>query len=132
MGNNLNNILGWGHARAIENLLENNVCKNAIADQFGNEQVIKDALLEKGKSIDLFQTPKAERDIVVAAASIVARCRYLETLAKLSTSVEIALSKGASSEVENQARAIIAKLGSEALAQFAKLHFKTTKKILGD
>jgi len=37
MGRNINTILGWGHARAIENLLTNYECDNAIADQFGNE-----------------------------------------------------------------------------------------------
>ena len=34
---NLNVLLAWGHARAIENLLETVTCERVIADQFGND-----------------------------------------------------------------------------------------------
>ena len=64
--------MAWGHARAIENILAEVNCDNAIADQFGNEEYINRALMEKGKSINLIRR-KTERDIAVAAASILAR-----------------------------------------------------------
>ena len=39
----LNHLLAWGHARALENLLEKvPECSEAIADQFGNEQLLRD------------------------------------------------------------------------------------------
>ena len=129
MGNNLNKVLGWGHARAIENLLNENKCDNAIADQFGDEAVINTALMQKGKTIKLMQTPKAERDIVVAAASIVARARFLEELQKLGNMIQEPLSKGVNPAVENIEKKIYAQGGEEKLKLFVKMHFKTTQKI---
>lgn len=129
MGNNLNKVLGWGHARAIENLLQNTLCENAISDQFGDESVIESALLEKGKKINLMQTPKGERDVGVAAASILARARFLDELDRLSKEANMLLSKGVNQTVEDSARKIFAQGGMERLKCFVKLHFKTTQKI---
>src|SRR3989304_6006148 len=68
---NLNKLLGWGHARAIENLLEAGCpATMALSDQFGDERFIRDALLKKGRAIRLEQRHRAEEDVAVAAASI--------------------------------------------------------------
>lgn len=130
IGRNLNKVLGWGHARVMENLLSDNVCENAIADQFGDESIIKSALLAKGKSLNLIQSPKAERDIGVAAASILARARFLNELEKLGKILGVTLSKGVNSTVESIAKNIYENGGLEKLKQFVKLHFQTTKKII--
>ena len=130
MGKNLNKVLGWGHARVMENLLSINSCENAIADQFGDEAVIKSALMKKGKSLNLIQTPKAERDIGVAAASILARARFLDELDKLGKTLGVTLSKGVSSIVENIAKSIYEDGGLNKLKQYVKLHFRTTQKIM--
>ena len=130
IGRNLNKVLGWGHARIMENLLSDNVCENAIADQFGDESIIKSALLAKGKSLNLIQSPKAERDIGVAAASILARARFLNELERLGKILGVTLSKGVNSTVESIAKNIYENGGLEKLKQFVKLHFQTTKKII--
>ena len=130
IGRNLNKVLGWGHARVMENLLSDNVCENAIADQFGDESIIKNALLAKGKSLNLIQSPKAERDIGVAAASILARARFLNELERLGKILGVTLSKGVNSTVESIAKNIYENGGLEKLKQFVKLHFQTTKKII--
>lgn len=130
IGRNLNKVLGWGHARVIENLLSDNLCENAIADQFGDESIIKSALLAKGKSLNLIQSPKAERDIGVAAASILARARFLNELERLGKILGVTLSKGVNSTVESIAKNIYENGGLEKLKQFVKLHFQTTKKII--
>ena len=70
---NLNRLLAWGHARALENLLDKVSCGRAIADQFGDERLILNALQAKGRTIALEQRPKAESDIAVAAGR--SRCR---------------------------------------------------------
>ena len=129
---NLNILLAWGHARAIENILNSIVCNHAIADQFGSEDFINKALMEKGKKITLIQTPKAERDIAVAAASILARDTYLQQLDTLEKKCEISLFKGASLEVENAAKKIVQKYGKNELQKYVKLHFKTTIKVLDE
>jgi len=127
---NLNRILAWGHARALENILAQTECTLAISDQFGDERFILNALLEKGKSIQLIQRPKAEDDLAVAAASILARAEFLTRLKKLSDEIGIALPKGASPAVEIAARTIVRKLGRAGLEGVAKLHFKTTQAVL--
>ncbi len=127
---NLNRLLAWGHARALENLLERVDCDLAIADQFGDERLILNALQEKGKRIRLEQRPKAESDLAVAAASIVARAEFLLRLKRLSDEVGTTLPKGASPAVELAARMIVKKHGQERLGAVAKLHFKTTQAVL--
>jgi ribonuclease HIII len=127
---NLNKLLAWGHARALENILEQVPCERAIADQFGDERFILHALQEKGRLIKLEQRHRGEEDIAVAAASILARAEFLERLGRLAGEFGIPLPKGASPTVEIAARAVIRKLGQDGLAKVAKLHFKTTQKVL--
>ncbi len=129
---NLNRLLAWGHARALENLLEHSDCPLAISDQFGDERFIVNALLEKGKRVQLIQRPKAEEDLAVAAASILARAEFLIRLKRLSEEIGLSLPKGASQQVEAAARAIVRRLGRDRLAEVAKLHFKTTQSVLAE
>ena len=127
---NLNRLLAWGHARSLENLLDHVDCDLAIADQFGDERLIQRALMEKGKRIQLIQRTKAEADIAVAAASILARAEFLTKLAQLSKRVGTTLPKGASPAVELAGRMVVKKHGISTLGTVAKLHFKTTQAIL--
>jgi ribonuclease HIII len=127
---NLNRLLAWGHARALENILEHTDCSLAISDQFGDERFIVNALLDKGKRIRLVQRHKAETDLAVAAASILARAEFLLRLKRLSDEVGTMLPKGASPTVELAARMVIKKHGQERLSTVAKLHFKTTQAVM--
>ena len=128
---NLNCLLAWGHAKALETLLENVSCGRAIADQFGNEQLILDALQKKGRTVTLEQRHKAESDLAVAAASILARAEFLFRLRYLSDEIGTMLPKGASPAVELAGRMIVKKHGEERLGSVAKLHFRTTQAVLG-
>lgn len=129
---NLNRLLAWGHARALENLLQQVDCDLAIADQFGDERLILNALQEKGKQIRLAQRTKAESDLAVAAASILARAEFLQRLDRLSQELSTTLPKGASAAVELAGRMVVRKYGRDRLGTVAKLHFKTTKQVLGE
>jgi ribonuclease HIII len=130
---NLNRLLAWGHAKALENLLEQGMnCERAISDQFGDERLILNALQEKGRRIVLEQRTKAESDVAVAAASILARAEFLLRLKRLSAEVGTTLPKGASPSVALAAKMIVKKHGRERLDSVAKLHFKTTQSILSD
>ncbi len=127
---NLNRILAWGHARVIENILLQVDCTRAISDQFGDERYIKNALLEKGKKINLKQIVRGERDLAVASASIIARAEFLRRLEQLSEKAGLILNKGASASVDETAKKLVQEKGKENLARFAKLHFKNTGKVL--
>ncbi len=126
---NLNRMLAWGHARVIENILMRVDCPRAVSDQFGNELFIKNALLESGKKIKLEQMPHAEKDLGVAAASIVARAEFLRRIERLSQECGFDLPKGASSLVDEAAKKLVAQLGKDALNRFVKLHFKNTLRL---
>ncbi len=127
---NLNTLLAWGHAKAIEEILSKVDCKVAIADQFADESFILGKLQEKGRRIKLVQMHKAEQHIAVAAASILARARFLEKLSKLSNEYKIDLPKGASQAVIETAKRFVDVHGREKLRKVAKLHFKITTEVL--
>jgi len=129
-GKNLNSLLAWGHAKAIEELLGKVTCDTAIADQFADERFILGKLQERGKKIKLIQMPKAESNVAVAAASILARARFLNRLDRLGREFGVVLPKGASDQVVTVARQLIAENSQSLLKQAAKLHFRTTKAVL--
>ncbi len=128
--NNLNRILAWGHARVVENLLSKVNCKKVIVDQFADKSALCNALMKKGRRIELEQRHQAEQDIVVAAASVVARGKFLARLQRLSELFKIDLPKGASPKVIETGKSFIETRGIQQLAKVAKLHFSTTQKIL--
>lgn len=129
-GQNLNHLLAWGHARAIESLLDRFPCSHAVADQFGDEKYISSRLMQKGRQLNLKQITKGERYIAVAAASILARDKFLTRMDKLSQDYGVEIPKGASDAVISAARDIVSQKGSEELRKVAKLHHRTTEKIL--
>ena len=129
---NLNRLLAWGHARAIENILNREECSYALADQFGDENFLISALLSKGRTIQVKQQTGAESDIAVAAASILARAEFLRRLAQLSAKYQMKLPKGASSVVIQAGKEFITRYGNERLREVAKIHFKTTRSVLAD
>ena len=95
---NLNRLLAWGHARAIENVLERVPAGKAVTDQFGDEKFVRSALLQKGREIELVQMPRAEEDPAVAAASILARDEFVQRLKRLEQQFDMPLPKGAEEE----------------------------------
>lgn len=126
---NLNKLLAWGHARVIENILEETNCEIALSDQFGNPELIENALMSKGKKILLEQRPRAEENVVVAAASILARNEFVERMKNLSEKYKIDFPKGASNSTVEVAKEFIKIYGKENLSAVAKLHFKNTLKL---
>ena len=127
---NVNNLLGWGHARIIENLLELRPdCPRALSDQFANPRIIQRSLLEKGRGIRLDQRTKAESDPAVAAASILARERFIDWLEAAGARQGCVLPRGASAQVKAVARTLVETQGAAILRQLAKTHFKTAREI---
>ncbi|MEZ5387327.1 MAG: ribonuclease HIII [Prosthecobacter sp.] len=127
---NLNRLLAWGHARVIENLLEREPdCPRAVSDQFANPEVLKSALQERGRGIELVQRTKAESDPAVAAASILARESFVKWLKSESERLEIELPKGASAKVTESARNLIEKGGEGLISTLCKMHFRTASEL---
>lgn len=127
---NVNKILGWAHAKVIENILEKNKVAEAISDKFGNESLINDSLQDKGKKIKLQQVTKAERYTAVAAASILARNKFNEWFKIQNKKLKTVIPKGASDLTNAAAAKIKNTFGEEVLQELVKVHFKNSKKIL--
>lgn len=127
---NVNRLLAWGHARTIENLCEAEpLCTRAVSDQFANPAVLRRALQEKGRKIELIQRTKAESDPAVAAASILAREAFIDWLERGSREAGVVLPRGASKAVILAGQEIADRSGKAALGRFAKLHFRTMESI---
>jgi ribonuclease HIII len=127
----VNRLLAWAHARAIEDVTDLAPdATAAVADQFGDESLIRNALMRKGRDLQLVQMHRAERDPAVAAASILARAEFLRRLDALSREAGVKLPKGASPAVEAVARALVASRGQGVLRDLAKVHFKTTQRVI--
>lgn len=128
---NVNTMLSWAHARAIEDLLEVvPECPRAVSDQFGRKDQVEKALMKKGRRINLVQRHRAESDIAVAAASIIAREQFLLALKGMEKEYETTIPKGASGAVRKSAVELARARGPEILLDAAKCHFKTTDAVL--
>lgn len=138
-GQNLNHLLASLHAEAIRTLANSVGAKHVLVDQFSKDDLITRQLiqgtnnvppLQRGAvstalGIEIKQVTKAERDIAVAAASIIARDAFLTGIDTLSEKYEICLPRGAYQVVE-AGREFVKLHGSDALQNVAKLHFNLT------
>jgi ribonuclease HIII len=129
----VNEILAWGHARVIENLLKRQSSMRpppvrAISDQFAaSKRTVENALMGLGRKIELVQRHKAESDLAVAAASIMARDEFVRRLAGLGQQVGIVLPKGAGTNVNAVAADLVKRNEPAILGRLAKLHFKNAR-----
>src|SRR6266478_5672354 len=127
---NLNKLLGWGHARVIENLLaKKSDCPRALSDQFADARVIEQSLLRHGRKIQIEQRTKAESDIAVAAASILAREAFINWLERRGKELGLRLERGASANVKETAKKVVEMSGPGALREVAKVHFRTANEV---
>ena len=130
---NLNSLLGWGHARVIENLLAKRPdCPRALSDKFADARVIETALLQHGQHIQLDQRTKAESDFAVAAASILARESFIDWLERNGKRAGLTLGRGVSAAIKETARKVVEREGPEGLRRYAKVHFRTAHEIAPD
>jgi ribonuclease HIII len=127
---NLNRLLGWGHARVIENILAKKPALAALSDKFGDDRYIIDSLQKEGKKIELIQMVRGEAHPAVAAASVVARAEFLRRMDMLSTEYQVVLPRGASAAVDAVGRELVKKSGPGILDKIAKRHFKNYQKII--
>jgi ribonuclease HIII len=128
----VNRLLGWGHARVIEHLLEQRPeCTRALSDQFADPKLIERMFKDKER-ITLESRTKAESDVAVAAASIIARERFINWMRDTGRELGVELLKGASAQVREQARKLVQQYGPGVLERVAKTHFKTAHEVAPD
>lgn len=127
---NLNRLLAWGHARVIASLHEKvPACPRALSDQFANARVLQQAMRQRNIPVELEQRTKGESDIAVAAASILARDRFVQWMNDASSAAQFKFPLGCAPHVVKAARDFVARYGQERLQDVAKLHFKVTARV---
>jgi len=129
-GENLNNMLAWCHAEVIEEILSGNKCETVLVDKFADDSVLFGKLRDKGRDINVVQLNRAEQNIAVAAASVLARSVFVEDMDRLSEKYSIRLPKGASAAVIRAGKKFVDEYGRSELKNVAKVHFKTTGQII--
>lgn len=127
---NINELLGMAHARTTAALNKKTGCKNSLSDKFGPENLIEDALRHYGVSINAVQFPRAEVNAAVAAASIIARCKFIKCVNALSEKYNMSFPLGAGDIVDRSGVEFVKKYGSDELKKVSKYFFKNTDKIL--
>jgi len=133
----VNTLLAWGHARVVENLMGQRHRMipppvRAISDQFASSKdVVAKAMMALGREIELVQRHRAEEDLAVAAASILARHEFVTRLGGLEKEFELVLPRGASAAVDAAAKEFVAKHGAAELPKVAKMHFRTALRAQG-
>ncbi len=127
---NMNLILAWAHAQALENLLKKTPVDLAILDRFSRAGEFERALGKKGIKLEVMEEEGGEKYIPVAAASVLARARFVSWIKRESTKLGIEIPLGSSSpRVREVACEILKKEGKGALSRYAKIHFRITSSL---
>ena len=123
---NVNRLLGELDARIMGELVGE--VEVVVVDEFARSaRSYLEPYVPEGVRLEV--RTRAEDDAAVAAASIVARARQLEEIDRLSEQVGFRLPLGATHVVE-AGRRVVGELGEEGLAEVAKIHFATTRRVL--
>ena len=132
-GKNLNTLLAWAHTRVIEDLMGHGLRPNFIlSDQFGDKRYIENRLMVDTRlsGVPVLQMHRAEADVAVAAASILARDAFLGWLAQAGKRLGLTVPKGASPKVIETGKLLVSRMGADGLKDYAKVSFKTMQKVL--
>ncbi|MBW6515064.1 MAG: ribonuclease HIII [Candidatus Cloacimonetes bacterium] len=124
----LNELMAWMHGRVILNLLEKTGENKVVVDKFTTDKKLIKTLKDLNK-IELLQVPKAEKDLAVAAASIIARYHYLESLKQIQKKYRIDFKAGSGEQSLETGVLFVQKYSLDKLQEVAKIHFKNYDKI---
>lgn len=127
---NLNHLLASGHIHALGRVIQQvPECRFALVDQFTRHNAIASTLETGFPGLKVYQQPKGEADMAVAAASILARDAFVEVMDQLSAQAGFPLPKGGGDQATAAARKLVREQGKDALEQYVKLHFANTGKL---
>lgn len=130
-GGKLNQLLGYGHVAALTQVLQRQPdCHSALIDQFTTSTVNIRALKERFPKCQVRQQPKAESNLAVAAASVLARACFLRTMEALAQQAGLpALPKGGGAAATDCARKMAKNIGKAGLRAYVKLHFANYQRV---
>jgi ribonuclease HIII len=124
---NLNDLLAWCHSKILDSLIKRHAkIEGVFIDQFSHGKKASALLRKLHPDMQITERPDGERDLAVAAASIIARYQLLMSFQSMSNFYKLKFPMGAGKGVPETAKAFIVQYKKERLAEVAKLHFKTT------
>ena len=124
---NLNTLLSLLHGQCVRELIARQGAPRAvIVDEFARDGgELRNAMGLPG-GVKLLTRPRAEADLAVATASVLARVAFMEGLKELETEFGAEFPPGAGPPTIKAAREFKRAFGAAQLANVAKVHFKTT------
>lgn len=131
---NMNKIKAIMHNKVLYQLIqeEQPSVDYIIVDEFAREaryyEYLRD-VKEVQRGIT-FITKAEDKNLAVAAGSIISRYIFLKEFDKLCDSIHIPLPKGAGKDVDTIGEEVVEKYGKDKLKEIAKLNFKNTDRIL--
>ena len=131
---NMNKIKAIMHNKVLYQLMqeERPSVDYIIVDEFAREaryyEYLRDVKdVQRGIT---FITKAEDKNLAVAAGSIISRYIFLKEFDKLCDSIHIPLPKGAGKDVDTIGEEVVEKYGKDKLKEIAKLNFKNTDRIL--
>lgn len=131
---NMNKIKAIMHNKVLYQLIqeEQPEVDYIIVDEFAREaryyEYLRDVKdVQRGIT---FITKAEDKNLAVAAGSIISRYIFLKEFDKLCDSIHIPLPKGAGKDVDTIGEEVVEKYGKDKLKEIAKLNFKNTDRIL--
>lgn len=131
---NMNKIKSIMHNKVLYQLINEEKPKYdyIIIDEFAREARYYQYLngidnIQKGIT---FMTKAEDKNLAVAASSIISRYIFLKEFDKLCDNLSLPLVKGAGPEVDKIGEELVEKFGEDKLKDVAKLNFKNTERIL--
>lgn len=131
---NMNKIKAIMHNKVLYQLMqeERPSVDYIIVDEFAREaryyEYLRD-VKEVQRGIT-FITKAEDKNLAVAAGSIISRYIFLKEFDKLCDSIHIPLPKGAGKDVDTIGEEVVEKYGKDKLKEIAKFNFKNTDRIL--
>jgi len=129
-GKNLNDLLAWCHSKILDNLIKRHaVIEGVFIDQFSAARKASALLKKLHPKMQTMERPDGERDLAVAAASIIARYQLVQSFQTMTRFYKLKFPMGASQGTIETGKVYITQYGIDRLNEVAKLHFKTTKEL---
>lgn len=129
-GRNVNRLLTRLHFECLQELQKRTSFQNIVVDRFAPSCPVGTCLHSWNPGLDVVEVPRAEQHLAVAAASVLARDRFLQDLEELSSQWAQDLPRGSGGPVPPALREFHSHHGGEDFHKVTKLHFKNVQAFL--
>jgi ribonuclease HIII len=131
-GSNVNRLLTQMHVDCLEALAKNTGQQNAVVDRFGANMPVTKEVKQRKLPLKIYEIPKAESHLAVAAASILARDAFLESMKEMGEHWAVDFPLGSGTPIPSAMKQFIKIHGVSAVGQVAKVHFRNVQTLIED